>query len=118
MLKINSKLNEWAEEDLDPSDEDTGDKENSEVGKQHSLKMNSVFSHPSPSENVVCLLNRNQAEPQLGKDKAVTSGLLEILVILWKTVASCLQQNKGVQKYMHRKFGGALVKYLKAYTVC
>lgn len=65
----------------------------------------------------VCSLKPKQAEPQLGKDPAVMSGLLEILVILWKTVASSLQKNKEAQKYMFAKFGSAMSKYFKFFTV-
>lgn len=66
---------------------------------------------------LVCFLKPKQAEPQLGKDTAVMSGLLEILVILWKTVASSLQKNKEAQKYMCAKFGSAIAKYFKVFTV-
>lgn len=45
------------------------------------------------------------------------SGLLEILVILWKTVARSLQKNKEAQKYMFAKFGKAVPKYFKVFTV-
>lgn len=65
----------------------------------------------------VCQLKSKQAEPQLGKDPAAMSGLLEILVILWKTIASSLQKNKEAQKYMFAKFGGAMPKYFKVFTV-
>lgn len=66
---------------------------------------------------LVCSLKPKQAESQLGKDTAVMSGLLEILVILWKTVASSLQKNKEAQKYMFAKFGSAVPKYFKVFTV-
>lgn len=69
MLAIHSLLNRCAEMDLDPSDTDKGDKENSEVKKKHSLKINGVFSHPNPflwsgyipSENVAGLILKTKA---------------------------------------------------------
>lgn len=66
---------------------------------------------------LVCFLKPKQAEPQLVKDTAVMSGLLEILVVLWKTIASSLQKNKEAQKYMFAKFGSAVPKYFKVFTV-
>lgn len=68
MLAIHSLLRRCVEMELDTSDADMGDKENTEVRKKHFCSGNSVFSHANPSlwsgcvqsENVVGLLVKNQ----------------------------------------------------------
>ncbi|XP_037613315.1 condensin-2 complex subunit G2 isoform X2 [Sebastes umbrosus] len=55
------------------------------------------------------------AEPLLGKDKAVVSSLLEIVVILWKSVEKALRQNEEAQKYTFAKFGNVMSKYFQAF---
>lgn len=121
MLAIHGLINRCIEMDLELSDPDKGEKENSEVRKKEVC----VFSCPNPfpwcSCKVrmlsVCLLKPKQVEPQLGKDVAVMSGLLEIVVVLWKTVTSSLQKNKEAQKYIFEKFGSVMPTYFKFFTV-
>ncbi|XP_075903723.1 condensin-2 complex subunit G2 isoform X3 [Nelusetta ayraudi] len=84
MLAIHGLVNRCIEIDLELPDADKGEKENSE-----------------------------QAEPPLGKDVAVMSGLLEIVVVLWKTVTSSLQKNKEAQKYIFEKFGNVMPTYFE-----
>ncbi|XP_068437822.1 condensin-2 complex subunit G2 isoform X2 [Clinocottus analis] len=55
------------------------------------------------------------AEPLLGKDMAVVSSLLEIVVILWRSVEKSLKQNKEAQKYTFAKFGNVMSKYFQAF---
>ncbi|XP_074478692.1 condensin-2 complex subunit G2 isoform X2 [Sebastes fasciatus] len=55
------------------------------------------------------------AEPLLGKDKAVVSSLLEIVVILWRSVEKALRQNEEAQKYTFAKFGNVMSKYFQAF---
>lgn len=59
-----------------------------------------------------------QAEPvTLGKDIAVVSGLLEVVVILWRSVEKALKQNEEAQKYIFAKFGNVMAKYFQAFEV-
>lgn len=59
-----------------------------------------------------------QAEPvALGKDIAVVSGLLEIVVILWRSVEKALKQNEEAQKYINAKFGNVMSKYFQTFEV-
>ncbi|XP_067434289.1 condensin-2 complex subunit G2 isoform X2 [Thunnus thynnus] len=56
------------------------------------------------------------AEPVLlGKDMAVMSSLLEIVVILWRSVEKALKQNEEAQKYTIAKFGNVMSKYFTAF---
>lgn len=48
---------------------------------------------------------------------AVIARLLEILVILWKSVQKALRQNEEAEKYTVAKFGSVLVKYFQALEV-
>ncbi|XP_042255967.1 condensin-2 complex subunit G2 isoform X1 [Thunnus maccoyii] len=60
--------------------------------------------------------NSAQAEPVLlGKDMAVMSSLLEIVVILWRSVEKALKQNEEAQKYTIAKFGNVMSKYFTAF---
>ncbi|KAK2859568.1 hypothetical protein Q5P01_004188 [Channa striata] len=60
--------------------------------------------------------NSAQAEPvTLGKDVAVVSSLLEVVVILWKSVEKALKQNEEAQKYIFAKFGNVMAKYFQAF---
>nr|XP_019943442.1 PREDICTED: condensin-2 complex subunit G2 [Paralichthys olivaceus] len=60
--------------------------------------------------------NSAQAAPVvLGKDMAVVSGLLEVLVILWRSVEKSLKQNEEAQKYTFAKFGNIMSKYFQAF---
>ncbi|CAF89092.1 unnamed protein product, partial [Tetraodon nigroviridis] len=54
------------------------------------------------------------AEPRLAKDTAVVARLLEVLVILWRSVQKALRQNEEAEKYTVAKFGSVLVKYFQA----
>ncbi|KAG7526439.1 condensin-2 complex subunit G2 isoform X1 [Solea senegalensis] len=59
--------------------------------------------------------NSAMAEPlTLGKDMAVVSGLLEVVVILWRSVEKALKQNEETQKYIFAKFGNVMSKYFQA----
>ncbi|KAM9337176.1 condensin-2 complex subunit G2 [Symphorus nematophorus] len=59
--------------------------------------------------------NSTQAEPLLGKDMTITSRLLEVVVILWRSVEKVLEQNKEAHKYTFAKFGNVLSKYFQAF---
>ncbi|XP_075936822.1 condensin-2 complex subunit G2 [Anarhichas minor] len=56
-----------------------------------------------------------QAEPLLGKDMAVVSSLLEVVVILWRSVEKALKQNEEARKYTFAKFGNVMAKYFQAF---
>lgn len=59
-----------------------------------------------------------QAEPvTLGKDLAAVSGLLEVVVILWRSVEKALKQNEEAQKYIFAKFGNVISKYFQTFEV-
>ncbi|XP_026217742.1 condensin-2 complex subunit G2 isoform X2 [Anabas testudineus] len=56
------------------------------------------------------------AEPvTLGKDLAAVSGLLEVVVILWRSVEKALKQNEEAQKYIFAKFGNVISKYFQTF---
>ncbi|XP_070709148.1 condensin-2 complex subunit G2 [Pempheris klunzingeri] len=59
--------------------------------------------------------NSTQAEPLLEKDTAVVSRLLEVTVILWRSVEKALKQNEEAQKYTFAKFGNVMAKYFQAF---
>ncbi|KAK5897746.1 hypothetical protein CgunFtcFv8_015223 [Champsocephalus gunnari] len=59
--------------------------------------------------------NSAQAEPLLGKDRAVVSGLLEVAVILWRSVEKNLKQNEEAKKYLFAKFGNVISKYFHTF---
>ncbi|XP_029001424.1 condensin-2 complex subunit G2 isoform X1 [Betta splendens] len=60
--------------------------------------------------------NSAQAEPvTLGKDTAVVSSLLEVVVILWRSVEKALKQNEEAQKYIFAKFGNVMSKYFQTF---
>ena len=48
---------------------------------------------------------------------AVVAGLLEVVVILWKSVEKALKQNKEAQKYTFAKFGNVMSKYFHNFEV-
>lgn len=58
-----------------------------------------------------------QAEPLLGKDMSVVARLLEVMVILWRSVEKPLRQNEEAQKYTFAKFGNVMAKYFQAFEV-
>lgn len=63
-------------------------------------------------------LSSQQAEPvMLGKDVAVVSGLLEVVVILWRSVEKALKQNEEAHKYTVAKFGNVMSKYFQTFEV-
>ncbi|XP_029955614.1 condensin-2 complex subunit G2 isoform X2 [Salarias fasciatus] len=65
--------------------------------------------HDSNKENSL-------TEPaKLVKDKSVVASLLEILVILWKSVQKAVQQNEEAQKYMFAKFGNVMARYFQSF---
>ncbi|XP_028288845.1 condensin-2 complex subunit G2 [Parambassis ranga] len=86
MLAIRRVLNSCIQIDCDQSDLNESNKENGMV-----------------------------APVTLGKDKAVVSGLLEVLVILWESVKKPLKQNEEAQKYTFAKFGSVMSKYFQAF---
>ncbi|XP_030254923.1 condensin-2 complex subunit G2 isoform X1 [Sparus aurata] len=59
--------------------------------------------------------NSAQAEPLLGKDMVIVSRLLEVVVILWKSVEKALRQNEEAQKYTYAKFGNVIAKYFQTF---
>ncbi|XP_034416407.1 condensin-2 complex subunit G2 isoform X2 [Cyclopterus lumpus] len=85
MLAIRRAVNSCIQTDCDVSEINDGNKENSE------------------------------AEPLFGKDMAVVSSLLEIVVILWRSVEKALKLNKEAQKYTFAKFGNVMSKYFQAF---
>ncbi|KAM9333341.1 condensin-2 complex subunit G2 isoform 1-T2 [Pholidichthys leucotaenia] len=55
------------------------------------------------------------APVMLGKDMATVSRLLEIVVILWKSVDKALKQNEEALRYTYAKFGNVMAKYFQAF---
>ncbi|KAJ0022850.1 hypothetical protein NQD34_014984 [Periophthalmus magnuspinnatus] len=51
----------------------------------------------------------------VGKDMAVVASLLEIVVILWRSVQKPLKQNAEAQKFTCDKFGSVMGKYFCAF---
>ncbi|KAM4533926.1 condensin-2 complex subunit G2 isoform 1-T2 [Odontesthes bonariensis] len=51
----------------------------------------------------------------LGQDMAVVSSLLEVVVILWRSVEKALKQNEEAHKYTAAKFGNVMAKYFQAF---
>ncbi|XP_004702393.1 condensin-2 complex subunit G2 isoform X1 [Echinops telfairi] len=49
-------------------------------------------------------------------DAASMAGLLEIVVILWKSITRSMENNKDAKVYTIDKFAAALPQYLKAFT--
>ena len=59
-----------------------------------------------------------QVEPvTFGEDTAVVSSLLEVVVILWRSVEKALKQNEEAHKYTAAKFGNVMAKYFQAFKV-
>lgn len=66
----------------------------------------------------VCVWSSQQAAPALlGKDMSIVSSLLEVVVILWRSVSKALKQNEEAQKYTCAKFGSVMSKYFQAFEV-
>ncbi|XP_043960274.1 condensin-2 complex subunit G2 isoform X1 [Gambusia affinis] len=60
--------------------------------------------------------NSTQGGPLvLGQDLSVVSSLLEVVVILWRSVEKALKQNEEAQKYIVAKFGNVMAKYFQAF---
>nr|XP_040023669.1 condensin-2 complex subunit G2 [Gasterosteus aculeatus aculeatus]XP_040023670.1 condensin-2 complex subunit G2 [Gasterosteus aculeatus aculeatus] len=57
----------------------------------------------------------SKAQPSLGNDTAVLSGLLEVVVILWRSVTKALKQNEEARKYTLAKFGSVMNKYFQTF---
>uniref|UniRef100_A0A3P9NTA7 Non-SMC condensin II complex, subunit G2 n=1 Tax=Poecilia reticulata TaxID=8081 RepID=A0A3P9NTA7_POERE len=49
----------------------------------------------------------------LGQDLSVVSSLLEVVVILWRSVEKALKQNEEAHKYTVAKFGNVMAKYFQ-----
>ena len=47
----------------------------------------------------------------------IVSRLLEVVVILWKSVEKALRQNEEAQKYTYAKFGNVIAKYFQTFEV-
>uniref|UniRef100_A0A3P8N6D9 Non-SMC condensin II complex, subunit G2 n=1 Tax=Astatotilapia calliptera TaxID=8154 RepID=A0A3P8N6D9_ASTCA len=59
--------------------------------------------------------NSAAAPALLGKDMTIVSSLLEVVVILWRSVSKALKQNEEAQKYTCAKFGSVMSKYFQAF---
>ncbi|XP_047204958.1 condensin-2 complex subunit G2 isoform X1 [Girardinichthys multiradiatus] len=60
--------------------------------------------------------NSTQGGPEvLAQDRAVVSSLLEVVVILWRSVEKALKQNEEAHKYTVAKFGNVMAKYFQAF---
>uniref|UniRef100_A0A3Q3FX96 Non-SMC condensin II complex, subunit G2 n=1 Tax=Labrus bergylta TaxID=56723 RepID=A0A3Q3FX96_9LABR len=57
--------------------------------------------------------NSAQADPLL--DTVTVARLLEVVVIMWKTVEKALKRNEDARKYMFSKFGNVMSKYFQAF---
>lgn len=53
----------------------------------------------------------------MGQDLSVVSSLLEVVVILWRSVEKALKQNEEAHKYTVAKFGNVMAKYFQAFKV-
>ncbi|KAM4718590.1 LOW QUALITY PROTEIN: condensin-2 complex subunit G2 [Anableps anableps] len=51
----------------------------------------------------------------LGQDMSVVSSLLEVVVILWRSVQKALKQNEEAHQYTVAKFGNVMAKYFQAF---
>ena len=113
MLAIRRLLNGCVLADCDQTEISGNNKENSTV-RVVGARRGSDRSAPAVLHFWV---SPRQAEPQLGKDLAVVARLLEILVILWRSVQKALRQNQEAEKYTVAKFGSVLVKYFQTLEV-
>ncbi|XP_076017161.1 condensin-2 complex subunit G2 [Genypterus blacodes] len=86
MLCIRRVLNSCIQRDGDVSDLNESNKENS-VGEQ----------------------------ALLAKDTALVASLLEVVVILWRSVEKALEHNKEAQQYTFTKFGNVITKYFHTF---
>ncbi|XP_061569664.1 condensin-2 complex subunit G2 [Cololabis saira] len=61
------------------------------------------------------MLELQSAPVTLGQDVAVVSGLLEVVVILWRSVEKTLKQKQELYTYTTAKFGKVMSKYFQAF---
>lgn len=45
------------------------------------------------------------------------AGLLEVIVILWRSISKALDRNEGAKNHIVRKFASVLSEYLKIFKV-
>ncbi|XP_077591805.1 condensin-2 complex subunit G2 [Stigmatopora nigra] len=57
-----------------------------------------------------------QDKNRIQLEKDVVASLLEVLVVLWKSVDRTLQQHEDTQKHVHTQFGAVMSKYFSAFT--
>ncbi|KAM3860758.1 condensin-2 complex subunit G2 [Diretmus argenteus] len=50
-----------------------------------------------------------------GKDAAMVASLLEVVVILWRSIEKALERNKEAQQYTFAKFGTVMAKYFSSF---
>ncbi|XP_029934938.1 condensin-2 complex subunit G2 [Myripristis murdjan] len=86
MLSIRRVLNSCVQNDCDLTEINDGNKENSTVERVLSVK-----------------------------DTAIVSSLLEVLVILWRSIEKALEHNKEAQQYTYAKFGSVMSKYFNTF---
>ncbi|XP_061522530.1 condensin-2 complex subunit G2 [Phycodurus eques] len=55
-------------------------------------------------------------ENPLGLEKDVVASLLEVVVVLWKTIDKTLHHNEETQKQVYARFGAVMTKYFSAFT--
>lgn len=113
MLAIRRLLNSCVLADCDQTEISDSNKENSTVRVVDIRRR----SEQCAQAVLQFWVSSQQAEPQLGKDGAVVARLLEILVILWRSVQKALRQNEEAEKYTVAKFGSVMVKYFQALEV-
>ena len=51
------------------------------------------------------------------EDQTLVAGLLEVVVILWRSVQKALEKNVESQTYITGKFSRVMVKYFHVFTV-
>lgn len=112
MLAIRRLLNSCVLVDCEQSEISDSNKENT----VRAVDVRRRQVSPAPA-TLQLWLSPRQAEPQLGRDTATVARLLEILVILWRSVQKALRQNEEAEKYTAVKFGSVLVKYFQALEV-
>ncbi|KAF7213422.1 condensin-2 complex subunit G2 [Nothobranchius furzeri] len=59
--------------------------------------------------------NNTVEAPPPGHDPTVVSSLLEMVVILWRSVEKALKQNEEAHKYTTAKFGSVMAKYFQVF---
>lgn len=85
------------------------------------LAIRRVLNSCIPSDDDVSDMNDSNKENStvkragLGKDKAVVASLLEVVIILWRSVEDSLNQNEEARTYTIAKFGSVMSKYFCAF---